>query len=100
MGVLMLYNMKQLSPLESNKNVRLVLYPGSFTCPCTPRMLTVVYLFILGPGVQHSRLVGRRAQRRRGYRPQGLPAPCLHPLSSNRYRGTLLSSALWTITVA
>ncbi|KAA8581222.1 hypothetical protein FQN60_002803 [Etheostoma spectabile] len=34
-------------------------------------------------GVQHSRLVGRRDERRCGYRPQGLPAPCLHPLSSN-----------------
>lgn len=62
--------------------------------------LQLVYLFIVGAGVQHSRLVGRRAERHRGYRPQGLPATCLHPLSSNRYQGTLLSSALWTITVA
>lgn len=54
----------------------------------------------MNPGVQHLRLVGGRAERHHGHRPQGLPAPCLHPLSTNRYRATLLSSALWPITVA
>lgn len=52
-----------------------------------PPALKAVYLCTFVPGVQHSRLVGRRAQRRRGHRPQGLPTPSLHPLSSNRYRG-------------
>lgn len=48
------------------------------------RALKAVYLCPFVPGVQHLRLVGRRAERRRGHRPQGLPAAGLHPLSSNR----------------
>lgn len=48
--------------------------------------LTVAFFCIFVLGVQHLWLVGRRARWRCGYRPQGFPAPCLHSLSSNRYR--------------